>query len=633
MLNKKKKITIISLLSLVIVLLFILLFADNEKSKTIMIYMVGSDLESESGIATSDLNGIIPSEINLKKTNILLYTGGTSEWKNFISNEENAIYILESTGFKKIQTYDKENMGSPETLSTFLNYGYNNYKTDIYDLILYDHGGALNGAIYDDFTNDNLSLSDFSIALESSSFNKKNKLDVVLFRTCLNGTIEVANVFKDYANYLVSSEEVSYGSNGYSVLSFLNETQNVAGAEYGKKFIDHYDNLMKEIDRFGFKNITYSVTDLSKIDDINKELDNFIDGIVLENNYQNILKVRADLLQYAIAETGVYDTVDLYSLVSNLGEYSTYDNKKLLNLIDESIVFNYSSDLDSSHGLAIYFPYNGEDIYQKYFLKIYNDLNYCDSYKEFINEIYKFRNDEKSSSLLNKDMTNNISSQNGKVSITLNNYELKDYSTSRLDVYVKTKEYSDTFKDTPDDVYSLIYTTTNSEIKDNVISYDINNSFIEIYDDNENYGYLSVIERASIKGQPERVFGTYGRLGLFPDTTYAKFYFDYEGNVPVIRLATYRDEDENSARIHGNIIDVNSYDDIYFNVYAYRFNEIGNFIESNDTLNYMITWHETPSLLKLRKASFYKELDYYVRISIHDIYGNIEDTKLIKING
>ena len=56
------------------------------------------------------------------------------------------------------------------------------------------------------------------------------------------------------------------------------------------------------------------------------------------------------------------------------------------------------------------------------------------------------------------------------------------------------------------------------------------------------------------------------------------------------------------------------------------------FVESDDTLNYMKTWHENPNLLKLRKASFYSELDYYATISIYDIYGNIKDTKLIKIN-
>lgn len=636
--EKNKKITIISLLCVIIVLLSILLFTGNGKSKTVMIYMVGSDLESKFGIATSDLNGIVPKNIDLDKTKVLLYTGGTSEWKNYISNEENAIYLLEKDGFKKIQTYKKENMGSPYTLSNFLNYSYDNYKSDIYDLILYDHGGALHGAIYDDFTNDNLSLSDFSEAFKNSPFNSENKLDVILFRTCLNGTIEVANVFKDYANYLVSSEEVSYGASGYSVLGFLNEVKNITGVEYGKRFINHYDKLMNEIDEFGFNNITYSIIDLSKIDSLNIELNKFINELQLENNYKDILKIRSNLLQYAGTETGNYDTVDLYSLVDGLSIFSAYDNKKLLSLIEDTVVYNYSNDKDSSHGLAIYFPYNGEDAYQKYFLNIYKNLNYSESYKTFINNIYNFRKNGQSASLLNKDLTNKITSQSGNVSMTLDNESVKDYSAAILNIYVKTKDYPNTPKNDVDgNIYSLIYTTTNGSLNGNKLDFKLDKNFVEIYDD-KTYGYISVIERAGTGDQPERVFGAFGRLGLFPNTIYTKFYFEYKNDEPVIRLATYSNEDENSSRVYGNVLNINDYDDLYFNVYAYRFDANGNetsYIDSkydSTLLNYKMEWHEKIKLLKLRKATYYDNVDYYAKITIHDIYGNTKDTKLVKIN-
>ena len=127
-------------------------------------------------------------------------------------------------------------------------------------------------------------------------------------------------------------------------------------------------------------------------------------------------------------------------------------------------------------------------------------------------------------------------------------------------------------------------------------------------------------------------------MGLFPNTIYTKFYFEYKNDEPVIRLATYSNEDENSSRVYGNVLNINDYDDLYFNVYAYRFDANGNetsYIDSkydSTLLNYKMEWHEKIKLLKLRKATYYDNVDYYAKITIHDIYGNTKDTKLVKIN-
>lgn len=99
--KKNNKIFIILILLIVLTIVlgvcaFIISKDDNKvfDSRTIMIYMAGSNLESDAKIATSDLDSIIPDEIDLNKTNILLYTGSTRVWHNFASSDENAIYIL-----------------------------------------------------------------------------------------------------------------------------------------------------------------------------------------------------------------------------------------------------------------------------------------------------------------------------------------------------------------------------------------------------------------------------------------------------------------------------------------------------------------------------------------------------------
>ena len=92
-----------------------------DKTRTIMIYMSGSDLESKAGAATSDINAIIPNEVDLNSLNVLLYTGGSKTWHNdFVNNNENAIYELTVEGFKKKKSYSQLNMSVSETLENFL---------------------------------------------------------------------------------------------------------------------------------------------------------------------------------------------------------------------------------------------------------------------------------------------------------------------------------------------------------------------------------------------------------------------------------------------------------------------------------------------------------------------------------
>ena len=221
-----KKIVILSLLSFIAILLLIvaiILPTGTRKvvnSRTIMIFIAGSDLESRGGLVSGDLDLIDPSQIDLNKTRVLLYTGGTVRWHNYFSADEEAIYELTSNGFNKLQSFSKNNIATDTALAQFLNYSYNYTKTDAYDLIFYNHGLGALGSMSDEQTGDFLDLVEMRTALERSPFNESNKLETVVFRTCLNATLEVASTLSPYADYMVASEEVTLGRSGLGVLNF-----------------------------------------------------------------------------------------------------------------------------------------------------------------------------------------------------------------------------------------------------------------------------------------------------------------------------------------------------------------------------------------------------------------------------
>ena len=53
---------------------------------TLMVYMVGSNLESTYGSATDDLIEMINSGVDTSRINVLIYTGGARYWNNNIIN-------------------------------------------------------------------------------------------------------------------------------------------------------------------------------------------------------------------------------------------------------------------------------------------------------------------------------------------------------------------------------------------------------------------------------------------------------------------------------------------------------------------------------------------------------------------
>ena len=117
-----------------------------------------------AGELTLSLNKVKDLDLNDQSKNILSNIGEVFSKAIKKGSEKlsfpNGLKEQVKEGFEKIETYPQLNMGDPKTLSDFLTYSYKNYPASGYNLILYDHGGAIEGAIYDDFTGDNLSLDD-----------------------------------------------------------------------------------------------------------------------------------------------------------------------------------------------------------------------------------------------------------------------------------------------------------------------------------------------------------------------------------------------------------------------------------------------------------------------------------------
>lgn len=628
--SNSKKIVLISMLFVIVLMLgLIVLLLNSNNKRTIMLYIDGSNLESESGIISADLAAIDGKKIDLDNVNVLVYTGGTKEWQNnYISNDENAIFKLTKDGFKKIKTYNKLNMGDPNTLADFLTYSYRNYKAKHYNLVLYDHGGAIDGAIYDDFTDDNLTLEDFKIALKKSPFNKRNKLDNVIFRTCLNGTLEVASLFVDYSDYIIFSEEISYGGPYTDVLSFINNIEkNDNGYVVGKKFVDQYQIQMEKLDTFGSMGVTYSVVDLKKVNNVIKELDTFINGIDLKKNYSNVSRVRSNLYQYATsANNKTYDTVDLYYLVKGLEPYSSVKGDKLLKAIDDSLLYNFTN-MNNSYGMSIYFPYNAHSKYKQKYLSVYKGLDFSNNYRDFIVSFYNAQSGAKSFGFnLTENETSTVE-EGREVSLKLSDKEFKNYVGSRYIVFERNKEHPN--------YYMPIYSSNDVDVsEDGVIKTKIGNKLVTVLDEDDGERHYIPFVYRDIDG-----IETWSTNAVLYDTTKDVFSKDFkyfvtayykfkDGNPYLANAKVSLNDDE---RVIGSLLDINKFNKIEIYTPIYKIlDENGNYTEE---------WEGAPEMygfsLEINdmglETSTLKDGEYYVVFYIDDINNNSYSSKLIKV--
>ncbi len=634
--NSKQMKIIGLMIGVVVLLIVVFVFLGNNKfnntKRTIMIYMVGSDLESNSALATAELGSLKSQDIDLKNINVLVYTGGTKLWRNtIISNTSNQIFILEKNDtFRLVKEYDQLNMGDPSTLSEFLNYAYNNYKADIYDLILYDHGGAIDGAIYDDFTNDNLSLADMAEAMKNSPFTGENKLETVYFSTCLNGSIELANVFKDYAKYLIASEEVSMSASYTDTLGFINNiTSSSDGSSYGKIALERYEEQMKMINFTGENIYTYSVIDLSKIDTINEKLTEYINGLDLNSNYKNITQARSQLYEYGNEDNSHdYEMVDLYDFIEKTKAFSKENGEALQKEIKAAIKHNITNQ-KTSNGLSVYLPLYGHPKVKEYFMNIYKDLDYSTGYISFLNNFYSL---QKSPTGYSFNVTKNkvVTGKEQDITLELTPEQLNTYLDGEFYILAQDKEHPN--------YYSLVLYSNDVTLDNNILKANYNNKVIEVTDHN---GDREIIPTYHLKGDTY-VRYTKALLPVLKDTPTTSSEQDkYYHNVSLNFIEKDKKVVLSSARmnsvndhVNGTMVNLKDYEEFMIPRNYYKvLDDNGNFMERDK-------WESDPyarfiagKIKDMNPNNINLSLtnDYYVVFAIKDIYGNTSYSTLRRV--
>lgn len=637
---KNKKIIFLMIAVLIICIIGVLVFnTDKNKSRTIMVYMVGSNLESKSGLGTVDLNGIDYAEMDNENVNVVLIAGGSEEWKNnYIDEDETSIYELTDSGYKKVKTQSLKNMGDADVFGDFLNYVYDNYKTDEYDLVFWNHGGAIIGSEFDDLSGDNLTLSEMKLGLSKSKFNKNNKIETIIFRTCLNGTIEIADTFKDYSDYLVASEEVTLGAPVASVLKFVNDIETSdTGYEVGIKFIESYKKQISALKKYygssEYIYSTYSVVDLSKIDNLVDSLNDFIGDIDISENYNEIARVRSNLYQYAYSqsEEPSYDMVDLYNLVDGLKDLSPDKAEKVLNNFEDTVLYNWATN-SNSRGMSIYFPYNGSNDVKKAFLKLYSSFNSFDKYNKFISQFYLVQSSGKRSYSFNNNKTTIAQKkQDADFSLELTDEQLKGYAKAEYLV----------FMDKGNGYYWPVYKGTEVELNGKTLNANINGKNLKI--ENESGSFVvplfeTYVDDKYIKYNTSVILQNFSSEEISEwKTDAAQLSLILDKSTEKVKVGSVTLNEKDANKINSVAINLNDYEYITFGSMSHQLlDQNGNFnmevYQNNNNGVYEGVEIKIEELSDFKLSSFNDENDYYCVFRIYDVNNNVYYSKLVKMN-
>ena len=332
------------------------IMGNGRDEMTILVYLCGTDLESRSKMATSDLQEMLNADLS-DKVNLIVYTGGCKQWQNnVISSRNNQIRQVKDEGLVCLdEDAGNATMVKPETLSEFIRYGAKKFPANRMALIFWDHGGgSVSGFGYDEkyASSGSMDLAEIDRALTDGGV----KFDFVGFDACLMATTETALMLSDHADYLIASEETEPGIGWYYTdwLTKLSKNTSMDTVSIGKEIIDDFVDTCASKCRG--QSTTLSIVDLAEAEaTIPEALSAFSEDtcdMIRNEEYAKVSNARSGSREFGSSSR--IDQVDLVHLAKNMG---TAEGKALAKAIQGAVKYNRtSSNMTNAYGLSIYFP-------------------------------------------------------------------------------------------------------------------------------------------------------------------------------------------------------------------------------------------------------------------------------------
>jgi hypothetical protein len=357
----------------------------GERTWVIYWYLCGSNLESEYGCASTDIEEMmkvsLPSNVE-----IIIQTGGSKTWESNIDPNSRSVWRYCSSSLQLLESWPKANMGDPGTLTEFLDYCNANYPAEHRMLLFWDHGGGSLGGVCNDeqYGMDSLKLPELAQALAAGTDPTHGSplYDIVGFDACLMANIDTAAVFAGYARYMVASQDVEPGS-GWDYTGFLKALQDdssIDAEELGRAICDTYLASMSDYSR---PLATLSLIDLDLLGPLLDEYGMLGDEALVKAS-QDTGYMGAYGRSARSAENFFNNASSGYSCMMDLGSMVLTGRKeelfpiygdKVLNALYSCVAYNVvGSGHQRAQGLSCFYNYEGSQSKLQNFMNVSSNL-------------------------------------------------------------------------------------------------------------------------------------------------------------------------------------------------------------------------------------------------------------------
>ncbi|MDR0839311.1 MAG: hypothetical protein LBN99_06670 [Oscillospiraceae bacterium] len=357
------------------------------RERTLLIYMNGSDLESDTAAGTRDLKELARSGVDTERVNVVVFTGGADRWhsKN-IPSGECMISALDGGKIKNVAAVGLRDMGDAGTLAAFLKFGLEYYPAEKTSLVLWDHGGgSIAGYGADEkFNMSTLTLLELEYALARAGLAEQ-KLELLGFDACLMASVEMAVVASRYADLLVASESLEPGDGwDYTAIRAWSDAENSA-AQLGKAVADAF---IASAGPAPEEELSLSVVKTAEAENVMGALGLLAEkcAVGLQNgDFPRLIALRRDTKTFgdgAPPDTDC-DMVDLADLARAFGALYPEEAALLTGALARAVLYNrYDSDR-ALGGLSAYHTYGGGDDAPRS-LEVYAKLQMSEKYTRYL---------------------------------------------------------------------------------------------------------------------------------------------------------------------------------------------------------------------------------------------------------
>ncbi|MBR0163724.1 MAG: hypothetical protein IJQ12_03515 [Lachnospiraceae bacterium] len=344
---------------------------------TILLYVIGADLETYAGAASEDFEEILASSIG-ENVRVVAQTGGAGDWwTEGIDPAKNERFVFANGRMTRVQSLDRQRMSDYRTLGAFIEWAKNAYPSERYALILWNHGGGtLSGYGMDEFyPDDTMSLADIRKALETGG----QYFEFIGFDACLMATVETAMAVHGYADYLIASEEVE-PSNGWYYTEWLNELEDdphMGTVALGRRIVDEYMRVSGANDYFS--TACLSVIRLDRVPELCRTLQLYHRGArtLMSEDYVSIATARSRVRSFGY---GGAEQIDLQDYVRRV-DSDLVNAEEVLRQTAGVVVYTQSKG-ERIHGIAMYYPYAIPQAYGEV-VSVMNEIGYNYQYFTF----------------------------------------------------------------------------------------------------------------------------------------------------------------------------------------------------------------------------------------------------------